>query len=117
MLGVEILHVGFENSFRLCYSDDDFEVLPTVQCVMEMPGEVDVIRVGCVYIPCILYFLSGVYAKFRGYVYAGLGAWYFCKFRFPLFAACDWPIKLLFLSLLYRFRALRFFEGVREAKI
>ena len=65
----------------------------------------------------VLYVMLEVYAKFLGYACAGLGACYFCKFRFSLFAACDWPINRLFLSLLYRPRSLRFFEGVREVEI
>ena len=45
-----------------------------MQCVIMVAGEIDVIRVECVYIPCILYVLLEVFAKFLGYACAGLGA-------------------------------------------
>ena len=82
-----------------------------MQCVLIVAGEFDVVRVECVHMPCMLLVLSGVFAKFLGYVCAGLGACYFCKIRPPLFAACDWSINHLFLSLLYRIRLLRILRG------
>jgi hypothetical protein len=88
-----------------------------VQCVLIVAGEFDVVRVECVHMPCMLLVLTEVFAKFLGYVCAGLGARYFCKFRLPLFAACDWSINHLSLSLLYRVRLLRNFGGVREVKV